>query len=89
MTGEAVSTLALVIGILVGLAWRPGASFPVKEMTAEQAAIALDFLRRPERLVRIVGELDGRAPIRVGDLAHERDRLAFPALRNPQLGPQK
>jgi len=35
---EAVSTLALVIGILVGLAWRPGASFPVKEMTAEQAA---------------------------------------------------
>ena len=37
---EAVSTLALVIGILVGVAWRPGASFPVKEMTAEQAAQA-------------------------------------------------
>ena len=35
---EVVSTLALVIGILVGVAWRPGASFPVKELTAEQAA---------------------------------------------------
>ena len=35
---EVVSTLALVIGLLVGMAWRPGASFPVKELTAEQAA---------------------------------------------------
>lgn len=35
---EVVSTMALVIGILVGVAWRPGASFPVKELTAEQAA---------------------------------------------------
>src|SRR5208337_2113339 len=30
--------MALVIGILVGMTWRPGASFPVKELTAEQAA---------------------------------------------------
>src|SRR5208337_3419208 len=35
---EVVSTMALVIGILVGMTWRPGASFPVKELTAEQAA---------------------------------------------------
>ena len=35
---EVVSTMALVIGLLVGVAWRPGASFPVKELTAEQAA---------------------------------------------------
>jgi aerobic C4-dicarboxylate transport protein len=35
---ECVSTLALVIGILVGVLWRPGDSFPVKELTPEQAA---------------------------------------------------
>jgi aerobic C4-dicarboxylate transport protein len=35
---EVVSTLALAIGILVGVLWRPGASFPVHELTAEQAA---------------------------------------------------
>ncbi len=35
---EAVSTLALVIGILVGVLWRPGEGFPVKELTPEQAA---------------------------------------------------
>ncbi|HTR13731.1 MAG TPA: cation:dicarboxylase symporter family transporter, partial [Roseiarcus sp.] len=35
---ETVSTLALVIGLLVGLAWRPGASFPVKELSPEQMA---------------------------------------------------
>src|SRR5271166_1189680 len=35
---ELISTLALVMGLLVGLAWRPGVGFPVKDMTAEQAA---------------------------------------------------
>ena len=35
---EAVSTLALVIGVLIGLLWQPGSGFPVKEMTPEQAA---------------------------------------------------
>ncbi len=35
---EFVSTLALVIGILVGVLWRPGESFPVKDLTPEQAA---------------------------------------------------
>ena len=37
---EAVSTLALVAGLLVGLLWRPGASFPNVPLTAEQAAQA-------------------------------------------------
>jgi aerobic C4-dicarboxylate transport protein len=35
---EVVSSLALIIGILVGVLWRPGASFPVKALTPEQAA---------------------------------------------------
>ena len=35
---ELVSTLALVIGIGIGILWQPGAGFPVKEMTPEQAA---------------------------------------------------
>jgi aerobic C4-dicarboxylate transport protein len=35
---EAVSTFALLIGIVVGLLWQPGAGFPVKELTPEQAA---------------------------------------------------
>ena len=35
---EAVSTLALAIGILVAVLWRPGESFPVKPLTPEQAA---------------------------------------------------
>ena len=37
---EAVSTLALVVGLLVALVWRPGASFPNIPLTAEQAAQA-------------------------------------------------
>jgi aerobic C4-dicarboxylate transport protein len=37
---EAVSTLALVAGLLVALVWRPGASFPNVPLTAEQAAQA-------------------------------------------------
>ncbi len=37
---EAVSTLALVAGLLVGLVWRPGASFPNVPLTPEQAAQA-------------------------------------------------
>ena len=37
---EAVSTLALVVGLLVALVWRPGASFPNVPRTAEQAAQA-------------------------------------------------
>ena len=35
---ELVSTLALVIGIGIGILWQPGSGFPVKEMTPEQAA---------------------------------------------------
>jgi aerobic C4-dicarboxylate transport protein len=35
---EAVSTLALLIGITVALVWRPGESFPVKPLTPEQQA---------------------------------------------------
>ena len=35
---ECVSTLAFVIGILVGVLWRPGEGFPVKDLTPEQAA---------------------------------------------------
>ncbi len=35
---EGVSTLALAMGILVGVLWRPGESFPLHELTAEQAA---------------------------------------------------
>jgi aerobic C4-dicarboxylate transport protein len=37
---EAVSTLALVVGLLVGSLWRPGASFPDITLTPEQAAQA-------------------------------------------------
>jgi aerobic C4-dicarboxylate transport protein len=37
---EAVSTLALVVGLLVALVWRPGASFPNVPLTPEQAAQA-------------------------------------------------
>jgi aerobic C4-dicarboxylate transport protein len=37
---EAVSTLALVVGLLVGSVWRPGASFPDMTLTPEQAAQA-------------------------------------------------
>jgi aerobic C4-dicarboxylate transport protein len=40
---EAVSTLALMIGLLVGSIWRPGESFPHVELTAEQAAQAQCF----------------------------------------------
>src|SRR5271170_7322012 len=35
---EFVSSLALLIGIVVGLLWKPGAGFPVQELTPEQAA---------------------------------------------------
>ena len=35
---EFVSTLALVIGIGIGLAWQPGAGFPTKPLTPEQQA---------------------------------------------------
>lgn len=35
---EAVSTLALGIGLLVGLVWAPGASFPTKPLTDAEAA---------------------------------------------------
>ncbi len=35
---EFVSTLALLIGILVGMIWQPGSGFPVKELTPDQAA---------------------------------------------------
>ena len=35
---ETVSTLALAIGLIVGLLWRPGESFPVQALTPEQAA---------------------------------------------------
>ena len=35
---ELVSTFALIIGIVVGLAWQPGAGFPAKDPTPEQAA---------------------------------------------------
>ncbi len=37
---EAVSTLALVVGLAVGSLWRPGASFPDITLTPEQAAQA-------------------------------------------------
>jgi aerobic C4-dicarboxylate transport protein len=37
---EAVSTLALVVGLTVGSFWRPGASFPDVSLTPEQAAQA-------------------------------------------------
>jgi aerobic C4-dicarboxylate transport protein len=35
---EAVSTLALVIGIGIGLLWQPGSGFPTKPLTPEQQA---------------------------------------------------
>ena len=35
---EFVSTLALIIGIGIGLIWQPGANFPTKPLTAEQQA---------------------------------------------------
>jgi len=35
---EVVSTLALIVGLGVGLAWRPGESFPVVALSPEQAA---------------------------------------------------
>jgi aerobic C4-dicarboxylate transport protein len=35
---EAVSTLALIIGLAVGLLWQPGANFPVKEPSAADLA---------------------------------------------------
>jgi aerobic C4-dicarboxylate transport protein len=35
---ELVSTIALLIGLAVGLIWQPGASFPVRQLTPEEAA---------------------------------------------------
>jgi aerobic C4-dicarboxylate transport protein len=35
---EAVSTLALIIGLAVGTVWRPGANFPVREPTPAEIA---------------------------------------------------
>ena len=45
---EFVSTLALLIGIGVGLLWQPGAGFPVKELTPD-AGRAGQMLRRDRR----------------------------------------
>jgi len=44
---------------------------------AEHATIARDLFGRPEHLVGIVGELDRRPPVDVGDFADDRDRLQF------------
>ena len=41
----------------------------------EQATVPLDLLRRPQRLVGIVGELHRRPSVRLRNLADERDRL--------------
>src|SRR5574337_1083826 len=42
---------------------------------SEHASITFDFVRRPQRLVRIVGELDRRPAVRRHDLADQRDWL--------------
>ncbi len=50
---EAVSTLALAIGIGVGLLWRPGASFPTKPLTDAEAATVKCYVDTASHLTPI------------------------------------
>lgn len=44
---------------------------------AEEATVALDFVRGPQRLVGIIGELHRRPAVRFHHLAHQRNRFQF------------
>jgi aerobic C4-dicarboxylate transport protein len=50
---EAVSTLALAIGLLIGLVWAPGASFPTKPLTDAEAATVKCYIDTASHLTPI------------------------------------
>jgi aerobic C4-dicarboxylate transport protein len=50
---EAVSTLALLIGISVGLLWQPGASFPVKPLSETELATVKCYVDTAGKLTPI------------------------------------
>ena len=50
---EAVSTLALAIGIGIGLIWRPGASFPTKPLSDAEAATVKCYVDAASHLTPI------------------------------------
>jgi aerobic C4-dicarboxylate transport protein len=47
---EAVSTLALIIGLVVGTLWRPGADFPTHEMTQSEIAQVNCYKEEAQRI---------------------------------------
>jgi aerobic C4-dicarboxylate transport protein len=50
---ELVSTIALLIGLAVGLIWQPGASFPVKELTPAEAATVKCYVDTAAKLTPV------------------------------------
>ena len=50
---EAVSTLALGVGLLIGLLWAPGASFPTKPLTDAEAATVKCYVDTASHLTPI------------------------------------
>ena len=54
---------------------------------AEHADVALDLVRRPHHLVRIVGEFHRRPPVGLDDLADQRDRARVRRRRRPARSP--
>jgi len=50
---ELVSTLALAIGLIVGLLWRPGASFPIHELTDAEAATVKCYVETAANLTPV------------------------------------
>ena len=50
---ELVSTIALLIGLAVGLLWQPGASFPVRELTPAEAATVKCYVDTAAKLTPV------------------------------------
>jgi len=50
---EFVSTLALLIGICVGMLWQPGASFPVKELSPAEAATVKCYVETASKMAPV------------------------------------
>ena len=50
---ELASTIALLIGLAVGLLWQPGASFPVSELTAAEAATVKCYVDTAAKLTPV------------------------------------
>jgi len=50
---ELVSTIALLIGLTVGLLWQPGASFPVRELTPAEAATVKCYVDTAAKLTPV------------------------------------